>query len=430
MKKIVVIIIILTLVISSYFLIERIVRMISNNISGIDFPRVEWLLESKKINIPATQKTWSFRKMDGNWYTKPFSSIDPKEILKINISDEKLSFHSNVVLSDASVEVRNDADQIILEQRLQNSSIPVIKEEGIYHYRVKMNWNQPDTSYKGTFTYQFDLVIDLPLAFDFSKLSVTQGEVIKIYVYNANEEDVPVLKQTLFEQFQFYKDGPVYVGSLPTGYLTMPGKYEFEYGTQGGQLFKETITINARDFRVQQLIIDKKIDSSTRNDAANEEYDKYFKPTFLSSGDEIYYSEAFVKPALGRISTEYGQTRHVNGSPTSYHHSGLDIAAPTGTKVKAVNNGKVVLSMFLTLTGNTVVLDHGQGLFSVYYHLHERFVEQGDMVERGQQIGIIGTTGFSTGPHLHFAMSYYNLFIEPGYFLVGEPITGENYKNR
>lgn len=266
-----------------------------------------------------------------------------------------------------------------------------------------------------------------PIVFDFTKLTVTQGEVIKIYVSNANKEDSFFLKQTLFEQFKFYKDGLIYVGSIPTSYLNEPGEYEFEYGAKGGQLFKKAITVKARDFRIQQLVIDKRIDTSTRNDAANEEYNTYFKPALLSSGDEIYYSETFVKPVLGRISTEYGQTRYINGSPTSYHHSGLDIAAPAGTAVKAVNNGKVVLSMFLVLTGNTIIIDHGQGLFSIYYHLQERFVEQDYVVERGQKIGLVGTTGFSTGPHLHFAMSYYNQFVEPGYFLIGKPVTNENY---
>jgi murein DD-endopeptidase MepM/ murein hydrolase activator NlpD len=116
----------------------------------------------------------------------------------------------------------------------------------------------------------------------------------------------------------------------------------------------------------------------------------------------------------------------VNDAPTSFRHSGLDIAAPTGTPIVATNNGRVTLSMDLILTGNTIVIDHGQGLFSVYYHMHERFVEEGHLVERGETIGTVGSTGFSTGPHLHFTMSYYRHNLEPGYFLVGEPITFEN----
>ena len=83
--------------------------------------------------------------------------------------------------------------------------------------------------------------------------------------------------------------------------------------------------------------------------------------------------------------------------------------------------------MPLILTGNTVVIDHGQGLFSVYYHMYESFVTVDQIVERGQKIGSVGSTGFSTGPHLHFTMSYHMMNIESGFLIVGQPITFGNY---
>jgi murein DD-endopeptidase MepM/ murein hydrolase activator NlpD len=82
----------------------------------------------------------------------------------------------------------------------------------------------------------------------------------------------------------------------------------------------------------------------------------------------------------------------------------------------------------LKLTGNTVIIDHGEGLFSVYHHMRSLSAKAGEVVERGQKIGEVGSTGFSTGPHLHFMMSYYLMNLEPGYFLVGQPITYENYQ--
>lgn len=97
--------------------------------------------------------------------------------------------------------------------------------------------------------------------------------------------------------------------------------------------------------------------------------------------------------------------RYVNDALTSYRHSGTDYAVPKGTPVKAPNNGRVNLSMFLTLTGNTVVIDHGLGLFSVYFHMDSLNVEKGQMVVKGDSIGTVGSTGFSTGPHLHYTTS-------------------------
>lgn len=391
-------------------------------------PRTEWSLASEALDIEAADTTWSFKRLDGTWHTDNRQSAVTDKTFKITAPDAVLSFRTDYSPSLARLEVRDEEGGIVLEQEIKGSSIPVPDRDGVYNYLVEMIWPESENPYKGNCVYRFNLAVDLPASFEIPKLSVVQGDIIKILVYNVNEGEVPVLKQTLFKQFRFYRNGDAYVGCLPTGYSTPPGKYEFEYGIEGGRMTKEVFIIEARDFHIQHLVIDEKIEASTRNDAAYAEYDKYFVPVRRSSSDELYYSEPFAIPAAGRLSTEYGETRHVNGSPTSYRHSGLDIAAPQGTPVYAANRGKVVLSMYLTLTGNTIVIDHGQGLFSVYFHMHKLIAEQNSIVSRGQQIGTVGTTGFSTGPHLHFTMSYYDRNIEPGYFLAGEPITRGNYK--
>ena len=132
-------------------------------------------------------------------------------------------------------------------------------------------------------------------------------------------------------------------------------------------------------------------------------------------------------PTKGRLTTEFGESRTVNGAPTTYRHNGIDIGAPRGTEVIATNSGKVVLAYELILTGNTVIIDHGEGIFSAYDHMDTLLVAEGDFVEQSQMIGTVGTTGFSTGPHLHFMISYFDINLEPGYFLYGEPSTKENY---
>jgi murein DD-endopeptidase MepM/ murein hydrolase activator NlpD len=142
-----------------------------------------------------------------------------------------------------------------------------------------------------------------------------------------------------------------------------------------------------------------------------------------------YYTESFLLPTQGKLTTEFGEARYVNGSLTTYRHAGIDIAAPRNADVLATNTGKVMLAMPLIITGNSIVIDHGEGLFSVYFHLDKLFVKEGEMVTRGQLIGAVGSTGFSTGPHLHFTMSYYRFDIEPGFLLYGETITKGNYLN-
>lgn len=394
-------------------------------------PKVQWTSSISSFNVCQTNKKWAFKKWDENWY-ETLEEVSPaNQTNKVISSEVDIAFKSDYTPNNVFLEVRDRENQIISKKEIKDFSIPIIKADGSYKYKVEINWLEQGQPYKGSYAFEFDLNVDLPVSFEIPKHTLTQGEVVEIRVHNVNENEKPILKQSLFEHFQFYKNksSSEYIGYIPTGYFISPGKYEFEYGVEGAQTTKKTLTVKPRNFFIQHLFVDKNIEASTRNDDAYAEYDKYFVPARLSSSETVYYSDSFVIPAKGRLSTEFGETRHVNGSPTSYRHSGLDIAAPTGTPVYATNRGKVMLSMYLKLTGNTIVIDHGQGLFSVYFHLNELFAKQGSIAERGQRIATVGTTGFSTGPHLHFTMSYYDVNIEPGYLLVGEAITNSNYKS-
>lgn len=120
-------------------------------------------------------------------------------------------------------------------------------------------------------------------------------------------------------------------------------------------------------------------------------------------------------PAGGR----FGAKRIINGEPRS-PHTGADYAVPQGTPVLAVEDAVVALAGEFFFSGNAVFLDHGNGLISMYFHLHEMFVEQGDEVSRGRPIGTVGSTGRSTGPHLHFGIRWQGERVDPA-LLLSEP---------
>jgi murein DD-endopeptidase MepM/ murein hydrolase activator NlpD len=126
-----------------------------------------------------------------------------------------------------------------------------------------------------------------------------------------------------------------------------------------------------------------------------------------------HWSERFIWPAQGRISGVYGSQRILGGVPRS-PHSGVDVAAPRGTQVVAPAGGMVALAEpGFSLEGNLIILDHGYGLFSSFLHLSRIDVKPGDRVVQGQPIGAIGTTGRSTGPHLHWAMTWNGVKVDP-----------------
>ncbi|WP_223807157.1 M23 family metallopeptidase [Montanilutibacter psychrotolerans] len=125
------------------------------------------------------------------------------------------------------------------------------------------------------------------------------------------------------------------------------------------------------------------------------------------------FAQPFVWPVQGRISGRFGNQRVYNGSPGSAH-SGMDIAAPNGTPVKAPAGGVVTFAKpDLYLTGGTVLLDHGHGISSNFLHLSRLDVKAGDRVEQGQVIGAVGATGRATGPHLHWGMNWFTVRIDP-----------------
>lgn len=120
----------------------------------------------------------------------------------------------------------------------------------------------------------------------------------------------------------------------------------------------------------------------------------------------------FERPHHGQGAGNFGERRVYNGVPRS-SHSGLDIAAPLGSPVRASNSGRVVLSRDLYFSGKTVILDHGLGVFTVYCHFSRLLVNRGDYVKKGDVIALAGSTGRSTGPHLHWAVRVRGSRVDP-----------------
>jgi murein DD-endopeptidase MepM/ murein hydrolase activator NlpD len=143
------------------------------------------------------------------------------------------------------------------------------------------------------------------------------------------------------------------------------------------------------------------------------DHDKQVKAdAFKSLTPDREWKGEFQRPVTAEISDVFGVQRVFNGSVQSTHQ-GLDFRVPTGTPVSAVNAGTVILARPLYFEGNCIVLDHGQGLLTLYLHLSEFHVKEGDQVAKGQLIGLSGGTGRATGPHLHLAVRWQGVYLNP-----------------
>lgn len=205
--------------------------------------------------------------------------------------------------------------------------------------------------------------------------------------------------------------GSGYFTYLPLSMDVKPGQYPI------GDQF---LTIKAKKFETQYIQVTKQMESMKQDTDRINADQKKIDLARGHSQPEFLFTSNFIQPIEGILTTPYGYTRYVNGKYDSSHRA-IDLAAKEGTPIKATNDGVVALADTLYLTGNTIYLDHGMGLFSQYAHMSELRVKTGDKVKKGDIIGLVGTTGFSTGPHLHFTFWAHNVPVNPNLFFGSTP---------
>jgi murein DD-endopeptidase MepM/ murein hydrolase activator NlpD len=202
-----------------------------------------------------------------------------------------------------------------------------------------------------------------------------------------------------------------------TSFETKPGSYpvELKAETSSGQpiSFEKKIRVEHQSYPQVPLKVAGKYTAPNPEDQAAILKDKETKADiFKTVSSDRKWRGSFAPPATAEISDVFGVQRVFNGTVQSTHQ-GLDFRVPTGTPVSAVNRGRVILARPLFFEGNCVVIDHGQGLLSLYLHMSKFSVKEGDDVEKGQEIGFSGGTGRATGPHLHLAVRWQGVYLDP-----------------
>jgi murein DD-endopeptidase MepM/ murein hydrolase activator NlpD len=177
--------------------------------------------------------------------------------------------------------------------------------------------------------------------------------------------------------------------------------------------FREDIRVQRQRYPRVLLKVPGRYTAPSPEDQREIEQDKETKAeAFKTVSPEREWKGSFAAPVDAAISDVFGVARVFNGSVQSTHQ-GLDFRVPSGTSVAAVNRGHVILARALFFEGNCVVIDHGQGLLTLYLHLSQFLVKEGGDVSKGQPIGLSGGTGRATGPHLHLAVRWQGVYLDP-----------------
>jgi len=243
--------------------------------------------------------------------------------------------------------------------------------------------------------------------------AVRQGEVLQVQVRNA---ETPPLTATLANReahFFQQRDGS-YLALVSVSVFESPKMAMLNIqDAQGELLDSESIMIQDAHYRIQNVQVSKATEGLKPLPGELE--------AIQTLKDMVsparYWSEPFLSPTPDCQNSPFGVLRYHNGKPTGDYHKGVDLRSPMGRPIRAITGGRVQIARMFRLHGGTVGLDHGQGVSSIYIHMSKVAVKAGQLVSQGETIGYVGSTGFATGPHLHWGLYVSGLPVNPSQFI-------------
>jgi murein DD-endopeptidase MepM/ murein hydrolase activator NlpD len=202
-----------------------------------------------------------------------------------------------------------------------------------------------------------------------------------------------------------------FLAMVPVDIDTAPAKYNINI-TAGEDRYKTEITVRHHEFKTIKLTLPEEKVTLSPEDEQRAASEVELLNKIWPENTAPAWNGRFKSPIDTAVSTAFGVKRIMNEKKTSVH-KGTDFRGETGASVKAINSGIVVLTEDLFFGGNTLIVDHGMGLYSVYMHLSKFSASKGEKVSKAQVIGSVGSTGRASGPHLHMSVRLNGMSINP-----------------
>jgi murein DD-endopeptidase MepM/ murein hydrolase activator NlpD len=238
---------------------------------------------------------------------------------------------------------------------------------------------------------------------DIKPQTISQGDTVSIYV-ESTVEGQPI-GSFIGQELNFTSRGEGYFALVGLDAFTEPGTYTLELGGIGDEPwpeFAQKLPVFSANYITQTITVPEELNELLDPQVRQDE-DRFLKTIYANFTEEQRWQGPFQVPVTNTVVTAYyGGGRSYNEGPVTIYHTGTDFDGDVGTPILAAAEGTVVYSDSLPLRGQTVIIDHGLGVMTGYYHLSEIFVALGEDVAIAQPIGLGGSTGLSTGPHLHW----------------------------
>lgn len=389
-------------------------------------PQVSLQYGSNRFELKPGNYLWNYKKTDMKYYENTYEPPGTNDDIGLTIN--KAGGFPTILTSDEPDTIQwvflQDGQVVLTLERIQD--IPLSLADGTYGCLLELQWlENQNRNFFGKAQYAFNLQVDNPPEFSISSLKTYPGELLAITASHVNADEEVIIQTEFDFKPNVFTRGQDKVILLPVSYYHKPNQTYSIQVTAGTVSETFQVEVLDKEFAIQHLTIDPKVAAATRNDESAREVKEKIDPLRPVCDEEKYWEGAFIQPVDGgRVRpVDFGRRRYVNNALTSYRHNGLDIAHNQGEPVKAANHGRVLFADYMIGTGNTVIIEHGYGLKSWYYHMVSLDAKAGDMVKKGDVIGLVGSTGFSTGPHLHFAISVNEVYVNPmPFFEEGVPL--------
>lgn len=248
----------------------------------------------------------------------------------------------------------------------------------------------------------------------FSPATPQPGDVARVDIGGA-KTDEPMTATVFGQELRFHYDDAQQKWRALVGIDldTKPGAYRMRIQRNGGTMqTTRTLRIAPKKFRVRRLRVPGGFVNPPAEALEQIARDSAALAAAYARGTPRKWIGTFVLPVDGTPTSNFGTRSYYNGVPRS-PHAGVDFVGDTGTPVRASNHGEVVIASAMYFTGNTIVIDHGDRLFSVFAHLSEFRVKPGDTIEPTMIVGLVGATGRVTGPHLHWSVRLNGARVDP-----------------